>query len=278
MGERSLELSRATLVRESTKEQLADQTYLEKLTMLLGLNNENLHEQPGFVEKFSGGLMMWQYPNQFSKYLSALKGFKISSYLEIGCRWGGTFVFTCEFLKKMCSMERAVAVDIIDSPVSKYCESETGKKFMRIDSLSEEFKRYIRGEFFDIIFIDGNYEYHAVKSDWEACRDRANILVFHDIVSDACPGVKSMWQEIKQSNSTGFEFYEMTDQYQEVLNRTGRRYLGIGVAIRRSFLERHRRELAEQSDPAARFWLRELQQSSSRGSRPRKHHGGRKIF
>ena len=42
----------------------------QKLIPKLGLNKEVLIEQPEIVKENGGGLLIWQYPNQFSKYLS----------------------------------------------------------------------------------------------------------------------------------------------------------------------------------------------------------------
>lgn len=236
-----LDLSRLDLIRSSSTEHLKDPKYLEDLTVRLGLNGEILHEQPGFVAESVGGLHIWQYPNQFSKYLHLLGTFKVSSYLEIGCRWGGTFIYTREFLKKMGNMEKCVAVDLFDSPVKEYCDREENAKFIKMNSMSEEFKNYINAEKFDVAFIDGDHNYHAVLSDFRACKDRANIVVFHDITNDACPGVGDLWRELKSFLDHEYEFHEMTDQYDEVLKRTGKRYLGIGVAVKKSFAATNRK-------------------------------------
>lgn len=235
MEENKLDLSRIKLVQDSTLEQLQDPEYLERLTVELGLNNEFLNEQPSFVTQFAGGLHIWQYPNQFAKYLCLLGKFQISSYLEIGCRWGGTFVFTCEFLKKKCGLEKSVAVDLIESPVQEYCKTQKNSKLMIMNSQSEEFKNYISKEFFDLILIDGDHDYEPVLSDYNACLGRANILVFHDISSDACPAVEQVWSQFKELHCNEYEFYEITDQYEEVKLRTEMKYLGIGVAIKKSF-------------------------------------------
>jgi cephalosporin hydroxylase len=235
-----LDLSRIDLVQKSTNEQLDDPKYLERLTMDLGLNDEHLNEQPEFVKQFGGGLHIWQYPNQFAKYLCLLGQFKIHSYLEIGCRWGGTFVYTCEFLKKKCGLNKSVAVDLIESPVQKYCSMQKDSSLIVADSQSKEFKNYISEEFFDLILIDGDHDYEPVLSDYHSCRGRSNILVFHDITNDGCPGVAEVWRQFRESSSDEYEFHEMTEQYEEVTERTGMRYLGIGVAIRKSFAKEGR--------------------------------------
>ena len=88
--------------------------------------------------------MIWQYPNQFSKYLYLLSNYKINSYIEIGCRWGGTFVLTNEFLKKHNTIIKSVAIDIIDSHVIEYCNKNNETEFFKINSQHENFKEYIK--------------------------------------------------------------------------------------------------------------------------------------
>lgn len=58
------------IIRSTEFENLIDVNYLEnQLIPRLGFNNENLTEQPEIVRSNIGGLRIWQYPNQFSKYL-----------------------------------------------------------------------------------------------------------------------------------------------------------------------------------------------------------------
>ena len=68
---------------------------LEQLLPTFGMNDEILNEMPAeFSEHFGKGVKFWQYPNQFAPYLKHLSTLKIDSYLEVGCRWGGTFILT----------------------------------------------------------------------------------------------------------------------------------------------------------------------------------------
>lgn len=48
----------------------------------------------------------------------------------------------------------------------------------------------------------------------------------------ACPGVVSFWNELKDTYKDTHTFIEFIDQYPEVLQRTGNKYLGIGVLVR----------------------------------------------
>jgi cephalosporin hydroxylase len=228
-----MDLTRIRFIKESSLENLQHNLYLEQLIIKLGFNTESLIEQPAVVKKNGGGLLIWQYPNQFSKYLCLLNAQKINSYIEIGCRWGGTFVLTNEYLKRFNSMNKSVAVDIIDSPVAHYCSSNVETKFMKMNSQSETFKEYMKDNYFDLIFIDGDHSYRGVKNDYEISKNSGKIFVFHDIVSDVCPGVVHFWNELKNTEQNNYDFFEFTEQYDDVFNHTHKRFLGIGVAIKK---------------------------------------------
>ena len=228
-----MDLLRIRLIKESKIEDLKKKDYLENLIIKLGFNREILREQPKIVKENGGGLLIWQYPNQFSKYLCLLQKQKISSYIEIGCRWGGTFILTNEYLKKFNSVHKSVAVDIISSPISKYCVLNPETKFMKINSKSDKFKKYMSENFFDLIFIDGDHSYKGVKNDYEISKNSGNIFVFHDIVNAVCQGVIRFWNELKTTEKDKYNFYEFTDQYPEIWEKKHKKFLGIGVAIKK---------------------------------------------
>ena len=228
-----MDLSRVNLIRKSSLQDAVNTDYLENLIVKLGFNTEILHEQPQIVKENGGGLLIWQYPNQFSKYLCLLQTQKISSYIEIGCRWGGTFVLTNEYLKIFNTVDKSVAVDIIKSPVHEYCLQNTEALFLEMNSQSDEFRTYMSTNYFDLIFIDGDHSYQGVKNDYEISKNSGKIFVFHDIVNSVCPGVVHFWNEIKATESNTYDFFEFTEQYEDVWNSTNQNFLGIGVAIKK---------------------------------------------
>ena len=229
-----MDLTRINFIKESKIEDLQNNDYLENLIVKLGFNTEILREQPKIVKDNGGGLLIWQYPNQFSKYLCLLSQQKIQSYIEIGCRWGGTFVLTNEYLKLFNKVNKSVAVDIFDSPVLNYCLLNNETQFIKLNSQSQEFKNYIHNNNFDLIFIDGDHTYNGVKNDYEISKNSGKIFVFHDIVNDECKdGVVKYWNELKNNEKDTYIFHEFIEQYQDVWNDTQQTFLGIGVAIKK---------------------------------------------
>lgn len=203
----------------------------ENLILSLGLNGELLHEQPPeFAEFYGKGIKIWQYPNQLSKFAEKICKLKINSYLEIGCRFGGTFIFNSEILLKNNSEIKIYACDIIPaSPIISEYSTIRKMQYLNLSSREEKFKNLcseIKPEF---VFIDGDHSYEGVKNDFLIFESmlETKYIAFHDISSDVCPGVVSMWQEMKEDNR--FETHEFTEQYDSVKGN----FLGIGLAIRK---------------------------------------------
>ena len=234
---RQIDLGRARLIREAPIEKLADPAYLEHdLLPRLGLNDELLHEFPESLHSHTGeGLRHWQYPNQFSKYLAELSGRRIETYLEIGVRHGGTFVITVEYLSRFHPVREAIAVDLQRAPaLLQYAQERPAVSVIEADSQTEEFRAFVRDHApFDLALIDGDHSEEGCRRDFETVADHARVIVFHDIVSHPVPGVGAVWRQVRSSHADRFDFLEFTDQYPELSDRTGHRYLGIGVAVAR---------------------------------------------
>ena len=172
-----------------------------------------------------------QYPNQFAPYLHFLSSLDVDSYIEIGCRFGGTFLLTVEYLSRFRTLGTAVAVDIAPSPVEYACLSDRLTcEFVLADSSTDEFRRYLGDTNFTLAFIDGDHSYEGVRRDYLLMRERAKVLVFHDVASSSVPGVGRLWREVKSEGD--FEIHEFIQQYPDVRARGGGRFFGIGVAVR----------------------------------------------
>ncbi len=218
-------------IRQAPLAKLRDPLWLQYyLLPKLGLNGEILDEFPEELYPWCGfGVRSWQYPSQFSKYLVYLSGKQIKTYLEIGCRHGGTFIITVEYLKRFNHLQVACAMDIEESEIMlEYKRKESTVAYALISSLSKEGKHLIQQVRWDLALIDGDHGYEACSSDYDTVRDHARLIALHDIVSDVCPGVKQLWQELKRAIPV-LRREEFVDQYENVVARTNRKFLGMGV-------------------------------------------------
>ncbi|MBI2352790.1 class I SAM-dependent methyltransferase [Candidatus Dependentiae bacterium] len=218
---------------------LTNASYLEETLLLqLGLNNENILEFPISLNAYFGaGLKSWQYPIQFSKLLVFLSKLNISTYLEIGCRHGGTFIIISEYLKRFNSTVKSYAIDPFYSlPMSVYTSKINHDAFYIIDFSTS--KRFIdlSNLYWNICFIDGDHSLVGVTNDYNLVRNNSDVIVFHDTVNAVCQGVVAFWNNLKKTTNA-LQIIEFIDQYQEVMSRTGNHYLGIGIFYKNNILK-----------------------------------------
>lgn len=209
------------LIKNLDLEKITD-SELEEFLPKLGMNDEILREMPKHLTPYYGkGLKFWQYPNQFSKYLKHISNKEINSYLEIGCRWGGTFIITSEVLKKKSTEIKLYCCDLIEkSEILNEYSKHQNFEYLNISSF--DLDKNILNQDIDLIFIDGDHTYDGVKKDFEVSLNfKPKYIVFHDIASVVCSGVVKFWNEIKEK----YTYFEFIDQYDDVAGN----FLGIGV-------------------------------------------------
>jgi hypothetical protein len=222
--------------------QRTDVAFLEReFIPALGLNDEELHEQPPELSaSFGRGLHLWQYPNQLAPYLAWLADncAGITSYMEIGCRWGGMFILIAEWIRNSgADLKTVIALDPIDptpfittyfgllgertriAPLYLQGYSSTPAAGMHVERLKPDF-----------VFIDGDHSLRGALQDHLLVRPHARIIVHHDIHSRACPDTTLLWTALKEMEAPKFDMFEFTGQYASVNGS----YLGIGAMKRRS--------------------------------------------
>lgn len=212
-------------------EKLKDPSYLEfKLLPELGLNDRHMNQYPSSLHQYCGiGIDSWQYPNQFSKYLCYLSRLDIKNYVEIGCHKGGTFIITVEYLSRFNKIESALAIDNWPREIiNEYCKYRNNITYLTHSSQSEEFKKEYYKKKWDLVLIDGDHSYQAVKNDFSIVNGNSKYIAFHDIKNIFCPGTQQIWQDIKNDHKN-FKFHEWADQYDEVLLKIRGSIMGIGL-------------------------------------------------
>jgi cephalosporin hydroxylase len=195
---------------------------LELLLPSFGMNDEKLMQMPPHLsDSYGKGLKFWQYPNQFNEYLKKLSSYEINSYLEIGSRWGGTFIITSEILKLKNKNLKLYACDII-SKTDILKEYEEYSEFTYLNKSSFDITKSDVDNQVDLILVDGFHSYEAVKKDFNLSLTlNPKYIVLHDIYSDACPDVVKFWNEIKND----YKHHEFIKQYDNVDGN----FLGIGL-------------------------------------------------
>lgn len=233
-------------IRALTDAQSVDLDFLEnEFIPSLGLNDQSLEQQPPELSTtFGKGLHIWQYPNQLAGYLAwlAKNSSGITSYMEVGCRWGGMFILVSEWVRKNGGDLRSVtAVDPIEPTpfIRTYfdllrAQSETGIQaieatYINEFSTSSAVRDAIDRLRPDFVFIDGDHHLQGALFDHMLVRRYANVIVHHDVCSQACPDTTFLWETLKELESDRFDFAEFVGQYPSVKGN----FLGIGVMKRK---------------------------------------------
>ena len=224
-----LDLSRVALIRGAEPAALRQPGALEALLLDLGLNDEGMNELPVHLHPYCGpGLRVWQYPIQFAPYLRYLSRLQVRSYLEIGIRHGGSYIVTVEVLNQFSTLDRAVGVDIIPCPsMDAYASLNSRSEFACLNTQSPEFEALLdRLAPVDLVFIDSHHEEEQCRREFQAVRRVARMVALHDIANDDCPGVRTVWTEIKALGE--YDCLEFVDQYGGLGP-----FMGIGLAVRK---------------------------------------------
>lgn len=233
--------------------QFSDLTSLQRLICDVGMNDEMLYTFPiEFAGCYGRGLHVYQYPNQLSRYLAWLAAeasrphSNVSSYFEIGCRWGGNFVVVVEVLRRHAPRLAWVgAVDPIgETPLMRayarfLATKGIGYRFHKAYSTDGAFGAALKEARPAYVFVDGNHKYSIALADHQlADAVGARYIAHHDIVSQACD-TRYLWPRLvaneanhndnASSISHRFRALEFVQQYQSVHGR----FLGIGVLVRR---------------------------------------------
>jgi hypothetical protein len=231
---RPLDLGRISLVRACSAEELSDPGVLEDLVPQLGLNDEGIEEFPARLRPWCGtGLLIWQYPAQFAPYLASLVRLGVRSYLEIGIRHGGSFVATVEVLERFQPLDFAVGVDVIPCPsMVDYERINPRARFLCANTMAPEFGAIVEGLApIDLVFVDSHHEAAQCRREFECLAQHANMIAFHDIANQGCPGIGAVWAEVRSSGA--WECSEFVAQYPGLGP-----YMGIGLAVKPARLAR----------------------------------------
>jgi len=172
------------------------------------------------------GQPIQQRPDEFAKLIQLVKDQKVTKYLEVGLRHGRTFYAVVE---AMPPNSVAVGIDIQDNRFIKTTLDVLKRK------VPTTLCRYLNGDSnnidtamaakqygpFDLVFIDADHSYEAVKRDWDNYGLMGKIIAFHDIDCDAEGyGAGKLWRELKANH-----------RCEEIIGEA--RGMGIGVLFKK---------------------------------------------
>lgn len=143
------------------------------------------------VGPVAAGWDIQQNPDEFGQFAAFCIEQGVETVLELGTgRTGGLARFMAEVLGW-----RVTSVDINrplpESPLVEFIQGTTLAVYP-----------YLAGRTFDLVFIDADHAYPAVKADWSAYQHVGRIIAFHDVAPGrkCCPGTIRFWQEFAYEN------------------------------------------------------------------------------
>lgn len=172
------------------------------MTLLDDLAKVAVEERPAAQQK----------PDELARFGLWVISKRYWDILEIGTHSGGT----AWFLSVIGANVTAIDLDL------SHAIKATGVTFVQADS-----REYVPPSTYDLVFIDGDHSYNAVKLDWERFRRFVRphgAVAFHDIVQhppEVPCDVHRLWQEIKPDYPT-IEF---------ISNHDDKPWAGIGVVL-----------------------------------------------
>ena len=163
-----------------------------------------------------------QMEDELRRFIMYLRENEVRSYMEIGCRYGGTFEAV------MMSLPTGSTGVAIDFPGGQHGDNESVRCLLAvIDRINQNgrnvecilgpsgapevfYRANMRHDGFDAILIDGDHTYEGIKQDWNMYHSFGRLVALHDIA--APPGhhsrmgfkveVPKLWQEISKDRQS----------------------------------------------------------------------------
>jgi predicted O-methyltransferase YrrM len=168
---------------------------IEKYTLHPALTGKEV--QPPWIE---------QNAEELNMLCNFIEEQKIMTYLEIGVAYGGLM----QFMEK----EMKLKVNGITPEIhSTHKELKILHGKSQDKSTLHTVSLYVKDNGkFDLIFVDGNHDYEAVKADYENYKDKCRFMAFHDVKGMRdCPGVNKLWVEILSTLPPAAPFWFFED-------------------------------------------------------------------
>lgn len=206
---------------------------------LIELLRHNTNAEIGGYKIYDGtGTHYMQNPVEITDFAFAVKaqerlaGRKFASFLEVGFSAG----INNTFLNKIFGFSNIVVVDIVTPAGINPATMMANMRFKNLTFLAGDsgeasvIDRAKKLGDYDLIFIDADHSYEAVKRDfanYSRLLCTGGVLALHDIHSADHPGPGKFWGELRASSAARWDFREFYDKG----NHTD---YGIGMIIRKA--------------------------------------------
>ena len=190
-----------------------------------------LNDTKAFFTFASEELGLIQIGHEILSFVDFVAQHKPKVVGEIGLKDGGN---TLLFLRALPDVETMISLDILVHNEGRIRSlTRPGQRFVCIEGdthsrkVRRKLERTLRGQRFDMLFIDGDHSYEGVKQDHKEYKSLVRdggLIAFHDIVPDHrgaqgyehtgncyAGGVHRYWAEFKDQY-THWEFVESWDQ------------------------------------------------------------------
>lgn len=129
------------------------------------------------------GWSISQSPKEAAAFLAQMDALGVQSVLEIGTFRGGFARFLGEVM----------GWDVLSIDVNRPSEEPIGYTYGQVSSGD-----FVPDRQFDLVFVDGDHSYGAVKGDYERFVGyAAKVVALHDVLGHhACAGVKQFFDEM----------------------------------------------------------------------------------
>lgn len=149
----------------------------------IAYNNYTYHHALGGTDTCGG---IEQNLEELKQLCGFIKDNKIRSYLEIGCANGYLLRF----------MIKEMRLDCLGITLDKR-KPHVGLPIIYGRSQDKSIVESIKDT--DLIFVDGDHSYEAVKEDYHNYKSKCKFMAFHDMLGMRdCEGVSRFWNEIKK--------------------------------------------------------------------------------